>query len=348
MTHTLSPKESESMSVVRLDSKNKLDRLPELEAGKQKSVGDHEEEFSPRSPTKYSPLQCVSAAMLYALSGIGITFINKFTLSFFKFPSPAFVAFCQLVTTIVLVGALKALRYVDFEDVSISSCRRIMPMPIFFLGNAVCSLGGTKMVTIPTFSALRKFSILLTMILEKVMLNRTSSRGIQFSVFLMILGAFVASAQDLNFDALGYLYVMGNNLFTAGHFIVTKQKTEMASFGSVGSLFYCALIALPISFVLCLPELHNVVHFSQWSTFSFLLSFVLSTVMGCLVTFSTILCTKVNSGLTTSVVGCLRNVVPVYVGMLQVFEYSFNGLNFTGHTISVMGAILYSALKLSE
>ena len=38
----------------------------------------------------------------------------------------------------------------------------------------------------------------------------------------MILGAFIAAMKDLNFDAMGYVYVMANNVFSAGNYVVTK------------------------------------------------------------------------------------------------------------------------------
>eukprot|EP00670_Eutreptiella_braarudii_P029558 CAMPEP_0174374908 /NCGR_PEP_ID=MMETSP0811_2-20130205/112650_1 /TAXON_ID=73025 ORGANISM="Eutreptiella gymnastica-like, Strain CCMP1594" /NCGR_SAMPLE_ID=MMETSP0811_2 /ASSEMBLY_ACC=CAM_ASM_000667 /LENGTH=196 /DNA_ID=CAMNT_0015524633 /DNA_START=98 /DNA_END=688 /DNA_ORIENTATION=- len=185
------------------------------------------------------------------------------------------------------------------------------------------------------------------MFMERLILHRTPSCGVQVSVVLMILGAFIAAMKDLNFDAMGYVYVMANNVFSAGNYVVTKQKSECAAFGSVGSLFYCALLSIPVSAAIASPDFPLVYKFDLWLDWGFLVSFGLSTVMGCMVTFATIYCTTVNSGLTTSVIGCLRNVIPVYLGMLRVFEYSFDPTNFAGHTISVAGAIAYSALKLS-
>ena len=296
----------------------------------------------------YSNFTCLKAAALYSATGIGITMVNKIVLSVYKFPSPSFLALSQVIVTILLLGTLKRFNMVQFEDVSVRSCKLIWPLPVFFLGNAVCSLGGTKAVSVPTFSALRKFSILMTMLLEIRLLKKIPSAGVAASVAVMILGSLVAAMKDLNFDLVGYAFVMANNAFTAGNYVVAKQKADTAAFGVYGTLFYCALMSSPGCFLLALPDFHKVYEFKLWSDRGFVMMFLLSSAMGFMVTFSTIYCTKVNSGLTTSVIGCLRNVVPVYLGMLSVFEYTFNRMNFAGHTLSVFGAIAYSFLRLTE
>uniref|UniRef100_A0A7S1J7R7 Sugar phosphate transporter domain-containing protein n=1 Tax=Eutreptiella gymnastica TaxID=73025 RepID=A0A7S1J7R7_9EUGL len=295
-----------------------------------------------------SMIESVGAALLYGITGIGAMLISKVAFSVYKFPSPPFIAFLQLMLTTSSIAILKQMHFVQFEDLSINACRMVWPMPIFFMGNALCSLGGTQAVSVPTFSALRKFSILMVMVLEKVVLKKTPSRNTQGCVGIMILGAFVASAKDLDFDLFGYIYVMANNLFTAFNYIVTKQKSEQPSLGAVGSLFYCALLSLPVGCGLAARDFDSLYNFPHWSSGMFLACLCGSTVMGCLTTFSIIYCTKVNSGLTTSVVGCLRNVFPVYIGMLSIFGYTFDVWNFIGHSISVIGAVLYTCTKLWE
>ena len=140
--------------------------------------------------------------------------------------------------------------------------------------------------------------------------------------------------------------MLGNDIFTAGYFVVTKQKADCTAFGATGSLFYCALLSTPLCVLMAAPSFSDVYHYHLWGDHGFLVSFVMSALMGCLVTFATMWCTSVNSGLTTCVLGCLRNIVPVYAGMLRVFAYTFHPINFLGHTVSVMGAISYTALKL--
>ena len=55
----------------------------------------------------YSRLQCIQAAALYSATGIGTTLVNKTTLTMYQFPSPAFIALAQFISTVVVIAILK-------------------------------------------------------------------------------------------------------------------------------------------------------------------------------------------------------------------------------------------------
>lgn len=63
------------------------------------------------------------------------------------------------------------------------------------------------------------------------------SSVVHFSVFLMVLGAFVAALDDLAFDLVGYTLVFLNNIFTSANGIVMKYKLESKSLGTFGYAF---------------------------------------------------------------------------------------------------------------
>ena len=71
---------------------------------------------------------------------------------------------------------------------------------------------------------------------------------------------------------------------------------------------------------------------------SMLLGFVLNAVY--------YLCNRVNSPLTTAVVGSMKNVVSAYLGML-LRDYHFTWLNFTGVNVSVVATVLYSYQEIA-
>jgi solute carrier family 35 len=81
-------------------------------------------------------------------------------------------------------------------------------------------------LSLPMFSVLRRFSVLITMYGELCFLRVNKPFSIQLNVYLMVFGAVVAAFDDLAFDIYGYVYVMLNNIFSAFNGIFTKEKLD--------------------------------------------------------------------------------------------------------------------------
>ena len=104
------------------------------------------------------------------------------------------------------------------------------------------------------------------------------------------------------------------------------------------------LSAIGVSvFILMVPgEASRVKDFALWSNSSFVTYLVFASLMGSVLNLAIFLCTSTNSALTTTVVGCLKNVLTSYLGMFIGGDYIFSWLSFLGINISIAGSLVYA------
>ncbi|KAG8198826.1 hypothetical protein JTE90_007128 [Oedothorax gibbosus] len=286
----------------------------------------------------------IFSACFYGLSSFLIIVVNKIVLTNYKFPSPHALGIGQMVVTIVTLYIARHLSIVKFPSLSRELPRKVWPLPAFFLGNLVCGLGGTQHLSLPMFTVLRRFTILMTLIGEYFILHTSQSLPIVLTVFAMVGGAFIAAMDDLSFEVQGYVFVLCNDFFTAANNIYVKKKLEARDLGKYGLLFYNALFMMFPMILLWWysGKIEETIQFHRWLDVMFLTSFLLSCFMGFVLMYSTVLCTCYNSALTTTIVGVIKNILVTYIGMYLGGDYLFSWTNFIGLNISMAGSLVYS------
>lgn len=284
------------------------------------------------------------SAVFYAIASFLLTIFNKNVLSIWHFPSFLMISIGQLIFTFAILSIGKYLQLITYPNFSIDIPRKIMPLPFLYFGNKTFGLGGTQAMSLPMFTALRRFAILLTMLLEFKILGVWPSRDVQISVLLMVGGAVLAAGNDLSFTPTGYGYVMSANLITAAYGVFLKEKLDTLEIGKYGIMFYNSLLMIGPAIVIAwmMGDLKMAAAFPHWFNPMFTLQFLITCILGFVLTFSVILCTEFNSALTTAMVGCLKNVFVSYIGMFFGGDYQFSWLNCIALNISVFGSIYYA------
>jgi solute carrier family 35 protein len=183
------------------------------------------------------------SAIFYGISSILVIFTNKWLMTTFNFPYFKFVAAVQFITTSIILLILAVCKKVDIPWLTPQIFREIMPVSLMFLGNVLCGLGSTKSLNIPMFTALRRFSILMTMLGEWWFLNQVPATSVVVSVGLMVGGAGVAALYDLAYDATGYTMVFFNNVFTAMNGVWMRKAAMSGKCSKMGVLFYNSLFS---------------------------------------------------------------------------------------------------------
>ncbi|KAL1116388.1 hypothetical protein AAG570_004862 [Ranatra chinensis] len=142
-----------------------------------------------------------------------------------------------------------------------------------------------------------------------------SFQMLAFGQMLTTVGAVIAASSDLGFNLQGYIFVLLSDFLTATNGVYTKKILGgHKDIGKDGLMFYSALFMLPFS--LC--------------------------GMGFILSYSIMLCTQYNSALTTTIMGCLKNILVTYLGMFIGGDYIFSVTNFIGINMSVVGSLLYT------
>lgn len=267
----------------------------------------------------------------------------------FSFPSFLCLGIGQMLTTVVVLYAAKKIKTVQFQDFDRSIFLKIFPLPLLYVGNNITGLASTKKLSLPMLTVLRKFTILMTMMLEVYVLRKRFPKRLVYSVSVIVLGAMVAACSDLAFDVQGYAFILLNDAFTAASNVYTKKNLGTEGLGKYGVLFYNALIILfPTVLASAFTgDLHKAVEFADWVKAPFVFSFLMSCFMGFVLMYSIVLCSYYNSALTTTIVGAIKNIAVAYIGIFVGGDYLFSWLNFIGLSICMSGGLAYSFFTFS-
>jgi len=276
--------------------------------------------------------------------------INKRILYTYKFGSPVVLLLMHLSFSIVFLEGMNLVNLLKLRAFEWSLAMKMLPLSFCFVCNILCAFYALRLTSVPIFTTLRRMTTLFVMLAQWKILGMTPSRRVVECVLLMMLGAIVAGIGDMGFDPVGYLCVFANNTLTASYLVAMKFYFGSLNLAAVDVLRYNCVLSIPSIAILTISngQLVHVLYSLESTTVDFFYLFLASGFMAFFVNFSTYWCTHVNSPLTTSVTGQLKNVLTTVLGMLIFPDVHINSTFLVGIGLGTVGGIMFSVHKFME
>mmetsp|Transcript_315 Transcript_315/g.904 ORF Transcript_315/g.904 Transcript_315/m.904 type:complete len:328 (+) Transcript_315:347-1330(+) len=278
--------------------------------------------------------------LYYCCSSISVQLINKALFTTYNFNCPLLVGLFQMVflTPVCFFAARPRLEW--------GLAKMMLPLAFVNVLNLASGLMGTAGLSVPMFIALRRFTLLATLLLERVIDRKRHDSMTHMTIAVMLAGAVIAALTDLTFNVRGYAAVFVNNLVTALFLVMIKRISSKAGLTTTGLLFYKALLSIPMLLVLAYasPEVSQALAYPGLRKTSFQLVVAGAAALGVTINHSTFVCTRVNDAMMTTVAGNLKNVIVTVLGAVLFSDYIFSWPNCAGLTLSMIGACWYAAV----
>ncbi|XP_062222765.1 UDP-N-acetylglucosamine transporter UGNT1-like isoform X2 [Phragmites australis] len=286
-----------------------------------------------------------AAALSYMACSVLLVMFNKAALSSYNFPCANVITLLQMVCSTCLLYVLRRLKIISFinSEPSVPSdslffvpfriLLRTTPLSLAYLLYMLASMESVRGVNVPMYTTLRRTTVVFTMTMEYFLSKQKHTPPIIGSVALIIFGAFVAGARDLSFDARGYAIVFVANITTAVY---------LATINRIGLV--CGPSVLFLTYIQ--GDLKRAMEFPYLYSPGFQAVLLFSCILAFLLNYTIFWNTILNSALTQSMCGNLKDFFTVGIGWVLFGGLPFDLLNIMGQGLGFLGSGLYAYCKI--
>ncbi|GFP83323.1 UDP-n-acetylglucosamine/UDP-glucose/gdp-mannose transporter [Phtheirospermum japonicum] len=290
-----------------------------------------------------------------------ISYMTCAALSLYSFPSANVITLCQMICSCCFLYALRRSKLITFhasDSIAINETSKSFvpiktlidtsPLALAYLLYMLVTMESVRGVNVPMYTTLRRTTVVFTMIVEYVLVRQRYTRPILGSVGLIVLGAFIAGARDLSFDSYGYLVVFLSNITTAIYLATIARIGKSSGLNSFGLMWCNGILCGPVLFVWTLirGDLEMTMNFPYLFSPGFLMVLLLSCILAFFLNYSIFLNTTLNSALTQTICGNLKDLFTITLGWVIFGGLPFDLLNVIGQLLGFFGSGMYAYYKL--
>ncbi|XP_062165277.1 UDP-N-acetylglucosamine transporter UGNT1 [Alnus glutinosa] len=330
---------------------------PALDEEREKLLKGDEKLFKGSVMTKRGAF----AAISYMSCAVLLILFNKAALSSYNFPCANVITLCQMISSCCFLYAMRHLRLISFtvgESLTVSdnttrlvplkTLRHTLPLAGAYLLYMLVIMESVRGVNVPMYTTLRRTTVVFTMVAEYILAGQKYTSSIVGSVGLIVLGAFVAGARDFSFDGYGYTVVFLANITTAIYLATIARVGKSSGLNSFGLMWCNGIICGPVLLVWTFirGDLEMTINFPSLLSPGFLAVLLCSCILAFFLNYSIFLNTTLNSPLTQTICGNLKDLFTIGFGWILFGGLPFDFLNVVGQLLGFLGSGLYAYCKM--
>ncbi|XP_038582291.1 solute carrier family 35 member D3-like [Micropterus salmoides] len=293
----------------------------------------------------------ISVAVAHGIFSGSLNILIKLLISNYHFN---FLMLLQLLTnstTALTLEILRRLGKVKIPPFSIQLSKEFGPVCILSTLQSTLTLWSLRGLSLPMYVVFKRCLPLLTLgIGVCVLRNGMPSIGVVISVIITTAGAALAGAGDVHGDSFGYITGVLVVIIHASYLVLIQKTSLDSEYGPLTAQYAIAVIASPVLLVCSVisKDTINMWSYEGWKDPHIAVIFVFCIVFVCIMNFTTLQCTYINSAVTTSFVGVVKSIVTITVGMVSFSNVVPTGLFIGGVVVNTIGSIIYCIVKYFE
>ncbi|KAI9192827.1 hypothetical protein LWI28_028158 [Acer negundo] len=302
------------------------------------------------------------AAISYMACAVLLVMFNKAALSSYNFPCANFITLIQMLCSCSILYAMRCWKIISFTAVEpqgiisynpanlvpLKTLTKTLPLALSYLLYMLVTMESVRSINVPMYTTLRRTTVAFTMIVEYLLTRQKHSPSVVGSVGTIILGAFIAGARDLSFDAYGYAVVFIANICTAIYLASIARIGKSSGLNIFGLMWCNGIICAPVLlfWTSIRGDLEVTMDFPLLFDPGFQVVMLFSCILAFLINYYVFLNTTLNSALTQTICGNLKDLFTIGIGWLLFGGLPFDLLNVVGQSLGFLGSCLYAYCKL--
>lgn len=287
---------------------------------------------------------------VYMFMGPGLILLNKYIMSNLNFKYPMFLSGLGVLVSGLVAQALVRMGYVTLQRKEavegVLWYKRVLPVGLAHA--STLAFGNTVYLhlNVGFIQMLKSFTPVVMMIVSYFANVDIPTRPVIFSVIVIALGTAMTCSFTADLNVLGILIMFSAETAEAIRLILTQYFLQNLKFGVVEGQY---VLAPASAFWLFLASfLYEFEDMKNAGAFSIILQyplyFLVASSMGLAVNFLSYLVIQSTSSLTMKVLGTLRNILTIFLGVF-FFNETIKLNEWIGYLVALLGFVAYNMAK---